>query len=173
MYGSIEYSVNDIHFPMERISSLPLLMKYPEPNGKCSKGFHRSIRVKNAFLQDVRLIGIEIQNDNDGYDDSSAASSSNKNLSSLVDCRKHFKIYDFEGSDFNTNYSRLSTAKHWIPKRTLFIPPKNVLHKMKKWMKHVLQKALTKRELFIPPKNVLHNHNETCSSKQRSLFMFA
>ena len=70
--------------------------------------------------------------------------------------------------------------KHWIPKRTLFIPPKNVLHKMKKWMKHVLQKALDQTRTFHssekrapqPQRNMFFKTALHVTSK-RALFMFA
>jgi hypothetical protein len=101
MYGEIKYNVNDVYFPTQR-SSLFLPSETPNLaiNGECSKGFHRTIHFKNIFPAAVRLVRMEIE---DGETEDG--------MSSSYDCRQHFKIYDFEGSEHNTQYSKLSKAK--------------------------------------------------------------
>jgi len=99
MSGGVEYYVNETNFPMTNPLSIQTEV---ESNGlfsdsKCSKGFVRTLRLKNAFPINVRLVGVEILNDE-------------RNPSSF-DCQKYFSIYDFEGSNFNTKYSNKSMAQ--------------------------------------------------------------
>ncbi len=101
MYGGIEYHVDEVYFPMRRSQFVTNDERAISSNdAKCSNGFHRTLHFKNSFPGNVRIVGMEIQND-----------SSNVHNSSIYDCRKNFNFYDFEGSNFNTKYSDLSVAQ--------------------------------------------------------------
>lgn len=101
MYGGMEYHVDEVYFPTRRSQFVANEERAISSNdAKCSKGFHRTIHLKNSFPAKVRIIGMKIQND-----------SSNVHNSSIYDCRKNFNFYDFEGSNYNTKYSDLSVAQ--------------------------------------------------------------
>jgi hypothetical protein len=98
MNGNISYYANEVHFPLKNTLALPGRKKIPnseKKDKKCSNNFLRTLHIKNEFLhQTLRLTGFHIHSDN----------------RSLFDCQKYFKIYDFEGSNFNKNYSHRSVA---------------------------------------------------------------
>jgi len=102
LYGHIEYNISDIYFPIEAKS-----MSHPDKGadrigmGKsCSEGFDRTIHIKNMFPISLRILGMEIR---DGFLDSDSSTTDT--------CQRYFEIRDFEGSDRNSKFSHLSTAK--------------------------------------------------------------